>query len=81
MTHRRLRSTSTELLVSRLVEAICQLSRAVLLWQTGNMPDALSALRKAQQIDRRIARIEDLRYEYFWGPKAVAALQAMLACV
>ncbi len=41
----------------------------------GNQPDALSVLRKAQQIDRQIAKITDLQYEYFWGPKAVAALQ------
>ena len=60
-------------------KAICLLSRAVLLWKMGQITQALETLVQAQRRDRRIARVKDLQYEHFWGPKALAALEAMLA--
>jgi HEAT repeat protein len=60
-------------------EALCLLSQAVLLWERSEAEEALEKLTQAQQRDRKIARAQDLEYEYFWGPKALTALEAMLA--
>ena len=59
---------------------ICRLSQAVWLWQMRNREGALEALQMAQRDGRQIAKPQILRYEDFWGPKAVAALEAMVAC-
>ncbi len=58
--------------------ALYLLSHAVILWHKGEPEAALEKLKQAQQRRRRIARIKDLQYKEFWGPKAVAALEAML---
>jgi hypothetical protein len=47
-------------------DAITPLSQAVILWELGQQAAGLEKLRQAQ-------------YEHFWGPRAVAALEAMLA--
>ena len=60
-------------------EAICLLSRAILLWEMENANEALEALVQAQKRDQRITRVKALKHEWFWGPKALAALEAMLA--
>jgi len=59
--------------------AINLLSQAVLLWELGQAAEALEKLAQAQRRERRIACVKDLQYEHFWGPKALAALEAMLA--
>lgn len=58
--------------------ALYILSHAVLLWHKGESDKALEQLKRAQKRTRRIARINDLQYEHFWGPRAISALEAML---
>jgi hypothetical protein len=59
-------------------EALGLLSQAVLLWERGQREEALERLAQAQQRERHIARARGLEYEHFWGPRALAALEAML---
>jgi len=59
--------------------ALYLLSHAVILWHKGETGVALEKLKKAQQRNRRITRIKDLHYKEFWGPKALTALETMLA--
>jgi len=58
---------------------LCLLSQAVLLWEKGEATEALEKLSEARRRDRGITRARDLEYEHFWGPKALAAVEAMLS--
>jgi len=60
-------------------DALALLSHAVILWLRDETAEALEQLRKARRIDRDIVRADDLRYDHFWGPQALATLEAMLA--
>lgn len=55
------------------------LAHAVILWQQGEQDLALEQLAKAQRQDRYVTDIEDLRFGEFWGPKALATVEEMLA--
>lgn len=55
------------------------LAHAVILWQQGEQDLALEQLAKAQRQDRYVTDIEDLRFNEFWGPKALATVEEMLA--
>jgi HEAT repeat protein len=59
--------------------ALCLLSQAVLLWETDQTEGTLARLAQARQRDPDVIRVQDLAYEHFWGPKALAAVEAMLA--
>ena len=59
--------------------ALCLLSRAVLLWERGEIAESLEYLAGAQQKDWPIIRAKDMAYGHFWGPKALAAVETMLA--
>jgi hypothetical protein len=55
------------------------LERGLVLYELGQQAAGLEKLRQARRRDRSITRIKDLQYKHFWGPRAVAALEAMLA--
>ena len=60
-------------------EAHCTLSRAIILWEMGQAQDALARLAAARREDPFVVRTDDLAYDHFWGPRALAAVEAMLA--
>jgi tetratricopeptide (TPR) repeat protein len=75
------RDYADQALASRPGDALCLLSQAVLLWEKGQVEDALARLAHARRRDPDVVHPEDLAYEHFWGPKALAAVEAMLAQV
>jgi HEAT repeat protein len=59
--------------------ALAQASRAVRLWCAGDSAAAFQALDAARNRSRTLIHPRDLAYDEFWGPRAVAALEALLA--
>ena len=58
--------------------ALCLLSQAVLMYEMGQVAEAVEWLARAQRQDRSLVRANNLQYGYFWGPKAIAAVNALL---
>ena len=61
-----------------LPSAYTLLAHAVILWLQGKRNLALEQFTEAQRWDRHVTDIEDLRFD-FWGPKALATIEQMLA--
>ncbi len=71
---RHTRLALTQELYQQAHRAEGHLTWAVLLWQQGEGAAALAALSRARRWHPGIDNPSDLRYERFWGPRALAAL-------
>ena len=60
-------------------DPLCLQSHAILLWEMGHSAQALEELARARKGYRQVTSARDLEYAHSWRPKALAALEAMLA--
>ena len=59
--------------------SIYHLSHAVVCWLQGEIESAQSHLAEAMRRDRHIMNAKKLQFDYFWGPRALEALDQLLA--
>ena len=57
--------------------AINHLNLAILQWHTDQPDKAFENLQKARSSDPRITDSDDLRYDCFWGEKALSIFQEL----